>query len=64
MTDDKQMSKVDRKKFQVEHAPQISKKAKMVKMADKLYNLNDLLNNPPANWSAEQIQGYFTWVTK
>lgn len=42
VTDDKSLPKQERKRQQVEHAPQCSHQAKLVKLADKLYNLRDL----------------------
>lgn len=42
VTDDKSLPKQERKRQQVEHAPQCSRQAKLVKLADKLYNLRDL----------------------
>lgn len=42
VTDDKGLPKQERKRQQVEHAPHCSCQAKLVKLADKLYNLRDL----------------------
>lgn len=42
VTDDKSLSKQERKQLQVEHAPHCSHQAKLVKLSDKLYNLRDL----------------------
>lgn len=42
VTDDKSLPKQERKRLQVEHAPHRSHQAKLVKLADKLYNLRDL----------------------
>ncbi|XP_055571828.1 guanosine-3',5'-bis(diphosphate) 3'-pyrophosphohydrolase MESH1 [Falco biarmicus] len=42
VTDDKTLPKMERKRLQVEHAPGSSPQAKLVKLADKLYNLRDL----------------------
>lgn len=42
VTDDKRLPKQERKRLQVEHAPRCSRQAKLVKLADKLYNLRDL----------------------
>ncbi|KAG9352297.1 hypothetical protein JZ751_020710 [Albula glossodonta] len=42
VTDDKTLAKQERKRQQVEHAPHCSHQAKLVKLADKLYNLRDL----------------------
>jgi hypothetical protein len=39
------------KRLQVEHAPRISEKAKLVKLADKICNLRDIAATPPADWS-------------
>jgi (p)ppGpp synthase/HD superfamily hydrolase len=61
VTDDKSLPKEKRKELQVEHAKHISREAKLVKMADKIHNLRDLVINPPPGWSVERIQGYFIW---
>lgn len=42
VTDDKTLPKAERKRLQVERAPVCSHRAKLVKLADKLYNLRDL----------------------
>ncbi|CAH7342318.1 Hddc3 [Phodopus roborovskii] len=42
VTDDKTLPKLERKRQQVEQAPHSSPGAKLVKLADKLYNLRDL----------------------
>ena len=64
VTDDKSLDKHDRKQRQIEHAPHISKEAKLVKLADKICNLRDILAAPPADWSPERKQGYFDWAAK
>lgn len=43
------------------HVSHISDRAKLVKLCDKLYNLRDLLHNPPFSWTVERIQGYCVW---
>lgn len=48
VTDDKTLPKQERKLLQVEHAPHRSHQAKLVKLADKLYNLRDLNRCTPA----------------
>mmetsp|Transcript_4020 Transcript_4020/g.11234 ORF Transcript_4020/g.11234 Transcript_4020/m.11234 type:complete len:200 (-) Transcript_4020:40-639(-) len=63
VTDDKNLSKYERKQGQIDHAGSISKEAKTVKLADKLYNLTDLLRVPPKGWSEERILGYFAWAS-
>lgn len=64
VTDDKSLDKHVRKQRQIEHAPHISKEAKLVKLADKICNLRDILASPPADWSPERKQGYFDWAAK
>jgi len=64
VTDDKSLDKHVRKQRQIEHAPHISKEAKLVKLADKICNLRDILASPPADWSSERKQGYFDWAAK
>lgn len=61
VTDDKRLEKPERKRLQIEHAPHMTPKAKCIKIADKIANLTDLLNAPPAKWPEERIRQYFTW---
>lgn len=63
VTDDKSLSKVERKKLQIEHAGTISYEARLVKLADKLDNLHDLLNKLPTGWTNEVALGYFVWAS-
>jgi guanosine-3',5'-bis(diphosphate) 3'-pyrophosphohydrolase len=62
VTDDKSLEKQERKRRQVEHAAHISAKAKLVKLADKIANLRDIANTPPANWNLRRRQEYFDWA--
>ncbi len=64
VTDDKALEKHVRKQRQIEHAPHISTEAKLVKLADKICNLRDILASPPTSWSAERKQAYFDWAEK
>ncbi|XP_069031158.1 guanosine-3',5'-bis(diphosphate) 3'-pyrophosphohydrolase MESH1 [Embiotoca jacksoni] len=64
VTDDKRLAKEERKRVQVEHAPHCSRQAKLVKMADKLYNLRDLNRCTPVGWTAERVQEYFVWASE
>jgi guanosine-3',5'-bis(diphosphate) 3'-pyrophosphohydrolase len=61
VTDDKSLRKDQRKQAQIDHAPQISDRAKLVKLADKISNMRDVLANPPADWSLARRQAYFDW---
>lgn len=64
VTDDKTLLKQERKRRQVEHAPHCSHQAKLVKLADKLYNLRDLNRCTPTGWTAERVQEYFVWAAE
>ncbi|NXP40970.1 MESH1 pyrophosphohydrolase, partial [Leiothrix lutea] len=64
VTDDKTLPKMERKRLQIEHAPVCSHRAKLVKLADKLYNLRDLNRCTPQGWSAERVQEYFRWAAR
>jgi GTP diphosphokinase / guanosine-3',5'-bis(diphosphate) 3'-diphosphatase len=64
VTDDKSLAKEVRKEEQVRHAPHISTEAKLVKLADKICNLRDILASPPADWSAERKRTYFEWAAR
>ena len=48
VTDQKDLPSKERKRLQVINAPKKSPRAKLVKLADKLYNLRDLHKSPPA----------------
>jgi guanosine-3',5'-bis(diphosphate) 3'-pyrophosphohydrolase len=62
VTDDKALDKATRKERQVLRAPHSSPAAKLVKLADKICNLRDLLASPPAGWPAERKREYFVWA--
>jgi guanosine-3',5'-bis(diphosphate) 3'-pyrophosphohydrolase len=62
VTDDKTIEvKQRRKQLQIEHASHISDPAKLLKLADKISNLRDLANDPPADWGAKRQRDYFDW---
>ena len=62
VTDDKALPKAERKRLQIEHAPTISAAAKLVKLADKICNLRDIVASPPEKWSLERKRAYFDWA--
>lgn len=64
VTDDKSLPKQTRKRLQVEHAPHKSYKAKLLKLADKISNVGDIINWPPRDWSLERRQEYLLWTEK
>jgi guanosine-3',5'-bis(diphosphate) 3'-pyrophosphohydrolase len=62
VTDDKELPKAERKRLQIEHAAGISDGAKLVKLADKICNLRDVADRPPAGWDLQRRQEYFEWA--
>jgi guanosine-3',5'-bis(diphosphate) 3'-pyrophosphohydrolase len=61
VTDDTALPKAERKRLQIQHAPRLSEKAKLVKLADKICNLRDIAEAPPAGWSLERRCAYRDW---
>ncbi|HEY3698278.1 MAG TPA: HD domain-containing protein [Spongiibacteraceae bacterium] len=61
VTDDKRLPKQERKRLQIEHAPHISTRAQLVKLADKISNVDAIANNPPADWPLERRRNYLDW---
>ena len=62
VTDDKSLPSAARKQLQIKHAATLSYEAKLVKLADKISNLQDILKNPPVKWSLERKREYFDWA--
>ena len=61
VTDDKSLPDAVRKRLQVEHAPGLSIRAQVIKIADKISNLRGILYSPPANWDWRRKREYFDW---
>jgi len=61
VTDDKSLSKAERKQAQIDHAMHLSTQARAVKLADKICNLGDVVKSPP-DWSLTRRQQYFDWA--
>lgn len=62
VSDDKSLPKDRRKQLQIIHAPALSCSAKIIKIADKLANCQDVLNTPPHGWSIKRCQDYIQWA--
>ncbi len=62
LTDDKTLHHRERKRRQIVSAPHASEGAKLIKLADKLSNLRDMLDNPPEGWPLERRARYFCWA--
>jgi len=61
LTDDKSQEKDERKRAQIQHAARSSSRAKLVKLADKICNVLDVTDHPPADWSTERRVAYLEW---
>jgi guanosine-3',5'-bis(diphosphate) 3'-pyrophosphohydrolase len=61
-SDDKDLPKAERKRLQVVEVNSKSHEAKIVKLADKIANMTDIIVNPPNNWDKERKLEYFYWA--
>lgn len=61
-TDDKTLTREQRKALQVKHAAAHSPAGKMLKLADKIANLRAIADSPPANWDHARRVEYVGWA--
>ena len=64
VTDNKKLPKAERKQLQIEHAPKLIPRAKILKLADKISNLRSLATSPPADWPMQRRVDYVIWTTE
>jgi len=64
VSDDKGLDKLERKRLQIVHAPTASDAAKRLKVADKICNLRDIGQHPPANWDLKRKLEYLEWAAR
>ena len=64
VTDDKSLPKQERKRLQIQHAPHLSPRAKLIKLADKICNVRDVTHSPPKDWDERRRVAYFDWAAK
>ena len=64
VTDDKSLPKDVRKRLQIEKTPSKSRRAKLLKIADKTSNLSSLIHSPPAGWTDERLRDYVVWAAE
>jgi guanosine-3',5'-bis(diphosphate) 3'-pyrophosphohydrolase len=62
VTDDKHLPKARRKELQIDHASQLSADAVLIKLGDKISNVLDVTNSPPADWNIERRTEYLDWA--
>lgn len=59
--DGENVTKAMKKHAQIEKSKTMSDPARLVKLADKADNLDNLATDPPIGWSPEAIAGYYDW---
>ena len=62
VTDDKSLPKEERKRLQIEKTAGKSRRARLLKIADKTSNLRSLVASPPAGWSRQRLSDYVVWA--
>jgi guanosine-3',5'-bis(diphosphate) 3'-pyrophosphohydrolase len=60
VTDDKSLSKDERKRLQILKTPTKTSRAKMIKLADLTSNLRQF----PEEWESQRVHEYFEWADK
>ncbi len=64
VTDDKTLTKNERKLLQIERARNLSPQSKQLRIADKICNVCDVAMQPPVDWSFERQKDYLDWSEK
>lgn len=62
VTDDTTLPRADRKQLQIARAPTRSRRAQIIKLADKISNLGSLATSPPAGWDDTRKREYVEWA--
>ncbi len=62
VTDDKSLEKSERKRLQIVNAPSKSRRAAMLKIADKTSNLRAVARSPARDWSVRRRLDYVDWA--
>lgn len=62
VTDDKSLPKEERKRLQIDKTPSKSRRAKLLKIADKTSNLRSMVSSPPKGWTSERLRDYVDWA--
>ena len=62
VTDDKSLPKEERKRLQIEETAGKSRRARLLKIADKTSNLRGLVASPPVGWTEARLRDYVVWA--
>jgi (p)ppGpp synthase/HD superfamily hydrolase len=64
VTDDKRLPKEERKRLQVEHAANLSTRAKLIKIGDKICNVGEITARQPPEWPLQRKLEYVDWAER
>jgi guanosine-3',5'-bis(diphosphate) 3'-pyrophosphohydrolase len=64
VTDHSTGNDTDKFSQQLQRIDSLSKKARLIKLADKISNVKSLLSFPPAGWDLEKRSLYINWADK
>ncbi len=64
VSDDRFLNPIESKEHQVDYAPFLSDKAKLIRLADKIANVYDIAHFPPAHWNKQRRKKYLEWSKK
>jgi (p)ppGpp synthase/HD superfamily hydrolase len=62
VSDDKTLPQSERKRLQVEKAPNLSRQAQVIKIADKISNVRAIIALPPEDWTLARRIDYVDWA--
>lgn len=62
LTDDKTLSKEERKRLQLLSTDQLSPDARLIRICDKICNVHDILYAPPGDWTLSRRIDYLEWA--
>ncbi len=62
LTDKPGLTWQERKRLEIDHAPHLSDRAKMIKIVDKTCNVTDTVTNPPGEWTLSRRRDYLEFA--
>jgi GTP diphosphokinase / guanosine-3',5'-bis(diphosphate) 3'-diphosphatase len=62
LTDDKSLSKDERKRLQLSEVHLLSNDGKLLRLCDKICNVYDIIYAPPGDWDAGRRLDYLIWA--
>ncbi|MGE0701384.1 MAG: HD domain-containing protein [Hyphomicrobiaceae bacterium] len=63
LSDDKGLTWQQRKRLEIDHAPHLSDRAKLIKLSDKTSNVSDTVTNPPGEWTLSRRRDYLEFAS-